>query len=323
MNRTERLYQIDQLISSRKAVTRQELIDALEISWSTLKRDLAYLRDRLNAPIIFDNDIGGYRFDTPSLGPKYELPGLWFSADEVIALLSLHQLLSDLEPALLGPHVGPLITRLESIAAEAGTSLRDLSKRIRLTKTGRRRRSPDLFRVVSKALMDRQRIEVIHYNREKDDQTLRTLSPQRLTFYRSNWYLEAWCHERRDLRAFSLDAFRSVEVKKETAESVPDTDLDAVFGDSYGIYSGKAKYKAVIRFTPLAAKWVADEEWHEGQSGHFDEHGYYHLTVPYNIPTELIMDIMRHGSNAEVIAPKALRKTILEEVSKLMSRYEA
>ena len=54
MNRTERFYRIDQILSSRAVVPRQLLLDELDISWATLKRDLSYLRERLNAPIEFD-----------------------------------------------------------------------------------------------------------------------------------------------------------------------------------------------------------------------------------------------------------------------------
>jgi predicted DNA-binding transcriptional regulator YafY len=97
MNRTERFYRIDQLLSSSQAVAKQTLLDELEISWATLKRDIAYMRDRLNAPILFDSLLKGYRFDTPAVGPRYELPGLWFSPDETYALLNLHQLLSELD----------------------------------------------------------------------------------------------------------------------------------------------------------------------------------------------------------------------------------
>jgi hypothetical protein len=45
----------------------------------TLKRDPAYMKDRLTAPIICDRDANGYRFDNATTdGPIYELPGLWF-----------------------------------------------------------------------------------------------------------------------------------------------------------------------------------------------------------------------------------------------------
>ena len=57
MRSMERVYQIDQLLSGHKFVTRRELLDRLGVSWATLKRDLAYLKDRLHAPIVFDRDL--------------------------------------------------------------------------------------------------------------------------------------------------------------------------------------------------------------------------------------------------------------------------
>ena len=88
MSINERFYQIDQLLNGKRSVTFQEMMDRLEVSRSTLKRDLAYMRDRLNAPIIFDKDLGGYRFDKQSPGTQFELPGLWFTAEEIHALLT-------------------------------------------------------------------------------------------------------------------------------------------------------------------------------------------------------------------------------------------
>jgi len=61
MDRTERFYKIDQMISDRKVVPFDDFLDELEVSRATLKRDFQYLRDRLNAPIIWDRDLGGYR----------------------------------------------------------------------------------------------------------------------------------------------------------------------------------------------------------------------------------------------------------------------
>ncbi len=52
MSMNERLYQIDQLLHDRRSITFQELLQKLEVSPATLKRDLSYMRDRLHAPII-------------------------------------------------------------------------------------------------------------------------------------------------------------------------------------------------------------------------------------------------------------------------------
>lgn len=90
MSMMERLYQIDQILATRAFVSKDELMDRLGVSLATLKRDIAYLRDRLNAPILFDRDLGGYRFEMhkPSQGPDYKLRA-YSKADSALADLPL------------------------------------------------------------------------------------------------------------------------------------------------------------------------------------------------------------------------------------------
>jgi predicted DNA-binding transcriptional regulator YafY len=322
VNRSERFYKIDQLLFARKVISRQDLLDALEVSWATLKRDLAYMRDRLNAPIEFDRDAGGYRFGAPSVGPKYELPGLWFSADETYALLTTHQLLCDLEPGLLAPHVAPLLSRLEAILWQGELDFSQVANRIRLARIGKRRKNPAHFSVVSRALLERQQLQVRHYSREHDTHSVRNLSPQRLIFYRNNWYLEAWCHARKALRRFSVDALESVELLTPKAKEVPVKQLDAAFSSAYGIYGGTGDKKARLRFSVAATRWVADEEWHPDQIGKLDAKGHYVLEVPYAESPELLMDILRHGHHVEVLAPRELRSAVKDAICQMQTLYQ-
>lgn len=321
MNRTERFYRIDQLLTSRKLLTRQALLDDLGISWATLKRDFAYLKDRFNAPIIFDHSAGGYRFDIANIGPAYELPGLWFNADETYALLTMHRLLSELEPGLLAPHVAPLLSRLNSIIAQNTSESTHVNERIQLTSIGKRLKNPAYFGLVSRATLARQQLKVRHYSREQNHYTERILSPQRLVFYRNNWYLDAWCHQRQALRRFSVDAIESIELMSEPAQEVSDTEMTAEFSSSYGIYSGSEAHIAHLRFSPAAARWVADEDWHPDQVGQYDAEGYFVLQVPYAEPTELLMDILRHGLHVEVLEPSELRKSITDVIHGMTALY--
>ena len=71
MSINERIYKIDQLLTSKRSVSFQEMLERLEVSRATLKRDLSYMRDRLNAPIIFDKDLGGYRLEKQGPGIQY------------------------------------------------------------------------------------------------------------------------------------------------------------------------------------------------------------------------------------------------------------
>lgn len=322
MNRSERFHRIDQLLAAHGGMSRQNLLDELEISWATLKRDLAYLKNYFNAPIIFDHDSGKYRFDTPAIGPKYELPGLWFNGDEAHALLTMHQLLSDLEPGLLAPHVTPLLSRLEAIVGKDGESFAEAANRIRLARIGMRRSNPMHFAVVSRATLTRKRIQVRHYNRTTNQHSDRELSPQRLVYYRNNWYLETWCHVRNEPRRFSVDALEQVVLLNSPAKAMSAAKLDAAFVGSYGVFGGEPDNQAVLRFSSDAARWVADEEWHPNQIGQLEKDGSYTLKVPYADPTELIMDVLRHGHHVEVISPAVLRQSVRDSLKETLSRYD-
>ena len=141
MSMTERLYKIDQMLSDRKFVTFDEMLERLEVSRATLKRDLAYMRDRLNAPIIFDRELRGYRFEMQKgkSSVQYELPGLWFSAEEIHALLTMQYLLSNLDTGgLLGPHISPLLSRLTALLGTAENPVDEVQKRVKLEMVGAR-----------------------------------------------------------------------------------------------------------------------------------------------------------------------------------------
>ena len=115
-NTTARLYRIESLIRARGHVSFQHLLDELEVSRATLKRDLEYLRSRLGAPIEYDRDANGYRFSTALAGSKHELPGLWFDESELYSLLMAQQLLTGLDAdGMLSRHLQPLLDRIHQI----------------------------------------------------------------------------------------------------------------------------------------------------------------------------------------------------------------
>ena len=143
MDRTERFYKIQQLIHRHKVVPARRFRDELEISPATFKRDLEYLRSRLNIPIVWDREANGYRYDPQA--ELQELPGLWFNAQEIYALLTMKHLLEGLEPGLLGPHVEPLLDRLTAALGSGEHTADAVQKRIRILRMAR----PCLLRELS------------------------------------------------------------------------------------------------------------------------------------------------------------------------------
>ena len=325
MNRTERLYKIDRLIEAQRVVTRQELLDALEVSPATLKRDLEYLRNRLNAPIVWCRDSGGYRFDTsPQIGAQYELPGLWFSDKEIHALLTMQHLLANLDPGgILAPHVQPLMARLNALLGAAENTADEVRKRVLILGIGKRAMKLDHFEAIGSALLRRKRLNIHYYARGKGEESERDISPQRLVHYRENWYLHAWCHLRGALRNFAVDSILKVQLLERPAKEIPARTLDTVLGPGYGIFAGSKLQWAQLRFSAERARWVAAEHWHPRQRGTFQADGSYVLEIPYADHRELIMDILKHGRHCEVLGPEGLRKVVAEEVVVIASTYSA
>ncbi len=324
MDRTERFYKIDQMLQSRGRVKVREFLDELGVSLATFKRDLEYMRSRLNAPIVWDRDQESYRFDEgrAGKGPKYELPGLWFSPSEAQALLTLEHLVESLEPALLGAHVKPLKARLAALLSTGDHSLDEVRKRIRVIPFGARRHEPKHFELIASAVLGRHRLKLTYWNRTKDEVTEREVSPQRLVHYRNNWYLDAYDHLRNDLRTFALDAVRGVEMVPGKVRDVTDAELDAVLASGYGIFSGKKVQWAMLRFTPAAARYVSMEQWHPKQRARLEKDGSYVLEVPFSSEKELAMDILKFGPDVEVLKPDLLRSEIHRRASQ-MSRSHA
>lgn len=318
MSINERIYRIDQLLNGKRSVSFKEMLEQLEVSPATLKRDLAYMRDRLNAPIVYDRELGGYRMEAVGPGTQFELPGLWFSAEEIHALLTMQHLLGNLDTGgLLGPHIKPLLSRLTALLGTADDSTEQIKKRIKVETVGARQFHLDHFQAVGSALLRRKRLMIEYHARGTNETSQREVSPQRLVYYRDNWYLDAWCHLRNDIRNFSVDAIKQAEILEKKAEDISEKKLDAVLGSGYGIFSGKEVQWAVLRFTPERARWVAAEKWHPKQKGKFLSNGSYELRVPYNDPRELIMDVLRHGCSVKVISPENLSILVLEEIKKM------
>jgi len=320
--RQERLQRMVQLLKTHRVVPRQAFLDRLEVSPATFKRDLEYLRDRMGAPVIWDRERGGYCFDpSDEQAVKFELPGLWFNSQEIRALLTMHQLIDELQPSLLTPHIEPLKERIESLLEGEEHTSDEVRKRIRILHMNARPVEPEHFEVISSALLAGRRLNVIHYNRRRDEETERELSPQRLVFYRDNWYLDAWCHLRGGVRSFSVETLRKALPLDKKARKVAGKTLNDILASGYGIFGGRDTRRARLRFSPERARWVATETWHPQQKGWFDEGGSYVLEFPYSDDRELMMDILKHGPAVEVISPASLRKRIREQAEAIRRQY--
>jgi predicted DNA-binding transcriptional regulator YafY len=290
------------------------------VSLATFKRDLAKLRDQMGMPIEFDKDRGGYFLDRNNLAT--EMPGLWFSPEELVSLLTIQRLIEQLEPGLVGLKLRPLQKKLTELLQAKGLGETEIANRVRMTFAGKRQLEIKSFELVAMATISRKKIHMVHLNRQRSERVERTVSPQELVHYRDNWYLDGWCHLRKGIRSFGLDAIEDAQILDEPAQDVPMDELRRVTQSSYGIFSGQPTAWAVMRFTEHRAQWVESEIWHPQQVATREPDGSYLLKVPYSDDRELLGDILRFGADVQVLEPKELRtkvqKTLLDAATKYL-----
>src|SRR3990170_3263579 len=112
MERFHRYYSLHRILSSRRLpVPRAAIERELECSRATVNRIIDDLRG-YGAPIEYLREQNGYRY-TP--GVAFELPGIWFNASELYALLAAQKLLAEAEPGLLEDTLAPLRRKIAGI----------------------------------------------------------------------------------------------------------------------------------------------------------------------------------------------------------------
>ncbi|HVY04861.1 MAG TPA: HTH domain-containing protein [Burkholderiales bacterium] len=219
-----RLVELRRLLEALQPVSAERLMHELEVSRATLMRGIADLRDRLNFPIVYDADRKGYRLDdAPRYGPRYEMPGLWLRVEEVYGLLTLLNVLVEIDPGLLQPYVSPLRGLLKKILSEKEFPLQAFNRKIAIELGNVPKPKKEVYSMVSAALSQERRLQLtIDQNGEEDRGEY---SPQRFVLKADGWHLDAILHPQ-GLARIPMTLIKTAQILDQPAEQASEI-LDA------------------------------------------------------------------------------------------------
>lgn len=322
MQYIDKIFKLHNLLKNRRVPITAEQIDAeLHCKKATRQRIIADLRDRLGAPLLCIRGQGYYYAHDDPRG-VFELPGLWLSAQELQALIACQHLLANLAPGLLATEIAQLREHLEKLLGRTEGVKAPQLARIKILSQAYRKRDDPLFLTIAEALFNERQLRIEYQGRGSGGQnSLRAVSPQNLVLYKDNWYLDAYCHYRDQLRTFALDCIIRAEALDSPARLLDPRQLHQYFGDSYGIFAGQAEHAAILHFSAQAARWVAGEHWHSQQQSQWLPDGRYELILPFNRHEELLMDILKYGAEVEVVAPMFLRELVGQTAQRMVAMY--
>ncbi len=324
MDRFDRIYRLHGLLSNRRIpISLKQIMEQLECSKASADRDIKTLRDHLDAPLEYNREANGYIYNQQSSSKPYELPGLWFSSEELHGLLICQQILQNISPGILSEQIEKLQQRINNMLSRDHSPQPVIADKIVIASNGRRLKDDSHFKRIATALFSNKQLRIQYQSRgQKGKISERTLSAQKLIYYRENWYLAAHCHYRNKLRIFAIDSVNSAKILDKSSQKTEDKQLQDFLNSSYGIFTGKAEHTAVLEFTKNRAAWVADEHWHSEQQGQWLDNGNYQLSLPFGDSRELMMDILKYGAEVTVISPPFLQDLVIEEIRKMREIYK-
>jgi len=316
MSQTERIAYLDRRLRERGWVTAAEVAGAFEVSPRQVKRDIEYLRWRLEAPIAYDALNRRYRYEKPYDRFRF--------ADERRVLFSAlvkGWALSEAYQPLMTPEI------LSTIDAAVARDYRSVADRIRYEVPSSEVVDLETFAGLCRGMRDAKVVE-IDYVTLGGEHSQRRVEAQRLWNYGGVWYLVAFDHLRGELRTFHLGRVRSLAVTAESAshnEKDPawKAEVEAWTAAGFGIFRGGTTFAATVRLRDAARRLAAAQRWHPDQAdaqGTDTEGPWLDRTVPVVDTRELLGRVLAFGGDAEALSPPAFRSQWEAEIHRMEKR---
>ncbi len=309
MSSLERIYFLHSHIQAGRYPNTGILVREFEISPATAHRDVAYLRDRLLAPLAFDQRKNGYYYTDTAFHLPFE------NSPSLVLLLGLLGSMARQTGLTDLSELDELKKRIQGLVFPGQREIHDLlhCEWIEMEEVDRQ-----VFRDVLDSLRQQRRI-TFRYRSGTGNVSKRTVDPLKLVSYQGRWYLLGWCHLREERRMFHLGRISASSLLDEAGGHGLSGDDDWLTS-SFGIFKGPPRYRATIRFTGKAARLVRHQFWHAQQEMRVEGDDII-MTLPVADDREIMMKVLQFGADARVIAPGELRHKLARETRRMAALY--
>lgn len=315
----ERYYWFHGQVKAGRHPNARKLSEKFEVSEKQAQRDIEFMRDRLEAPLVYNPERRGYELEEDG----YELPPIWFREDELLALCLALRLASTLPDLKLKKSLHELLEKFLAFRfLDSVPTLTDMQKKVSVKNVEYYRVDETTFRKVVGALFRNAPLKISYYTPHKHEVTERVVQPLHLFCYMGSWHLIAFCTLKKELRDFALSRIRRMEIISQPV-ALPKTlpSLKDYIRKNFGLMSGEESLEICLRFMPEVSSWISEQVWFSGQEMRPNEDGSICLKFPVADFREIRREILKYGSFVEVLAPQELRDDVKSEIERMSGVY--
>lgn len=319
--RLERLLHIDTLLRSKQRQTSDILAEALEVSERTVRKDLAFLRDRFHAPLKFTKKQGWHYTDS-----QWRLPSIDLSQGELFALTLGARML---EAYVGSPYEKQLQSSIERLAErlpdQTRVNLEQLAQERIIFRSGAKmiHLNPEIWEQLESACHHCQKVWIRYYAASYNQESERVIDPYLIDIYRgSNPYVIAFCHKRQDFRDFRIDRIKELKVLEELFNRDPDFNAEEYLASRFQYERGNQTFSVAIWFDAETAPFIRERCWHPTQE--IEEHQDNSLTLRMEVPSlnDLKRWLLGYGKGAIALQPPQLVEMLQAEIASMNEQYK-
>ena len=309
------------LLQDDKFPNCTKLARELEISVRTLKRDVAFMKSRLNLPVEYDSRRYGYYYSRP----VKNFPNVHATETDLMALKVAHKAVAQYRGTGLQKPLEGVFQKL------AGQMQGDLSSSLTLVKSDEtisfRPFAPaeadsEIYAVVTSALCNKTSITFDYKASGARKTQNRYVQPYHLACVDSRWCLIAYDINRKAMRTFVLMRMSRVQLTNQTFEVPNDFKAEQYLKGSLKMFRGEADFEVVIQFNRGAADLIRERKWHASQQITDLPGGGVQMQMRLNSLEEIEGWILSWGKRAKVLQPQELINRLKKTISSLVKIYE-
>ena len=306
----DRLVSIIMILLDKQRIGAQELADKFEVSPRTIYRDIDAI-SMAGIPVRGTSGVGG-GFE---IMPEYKLDKKVFSTADLTALLMG---LTSLSGMIRGEELIHALAKVQSfIPADKAKDIELKANQISIDISpwmGNIDMQPYLQ--IIKAALQENRLLSFTYIAHHGTKSQRTVEPYQLVLKSSHWYLQGYCHKRKDYRLFRLSRISGLQILEKTFTPREYQKPILNFAEMAETLQSRIK----IRIHKSIIDRILDFCSYNDITPEDDEH--YLVNFPF-IENEYHYDILlSFGDKCECIEPLHIRAEMKRRIHNLSALYK-
>ncbi len=314
----DRITRIHELLQAGKFPSSRTLAREFEVVSRTVKRDIDFMKVRMDLPIEFDVRRNGYYYSCP----VRHLPQLPVSEAELFSLLVAHKAIAQYRGT---PFEQPLQSAFCRLTGQLDRSV-DLSPGSLDSVLSFHPFAPgdadlETFEILTRALRQHRGLKFLYRNRGAAQRQWREVQPYHLACIQNQWYLIAFDLKRREIRTFALARLASASITADRFQVPRTFNPEEYLAGSFSVFKGGDDYEVVVDLDAWAADEVRGRRWHRTQELTELPGGGLRLRLRLNNIEEVEQWILSMGTHATVVRPKALADRLRTTGEEFLRRY--